>query len=118
MISVAHSDRAGPGSLRALRSSDLPFVAVLCRNAGELSHRFKVSLLAIYSHEICHQLETREVDTILASGNGGQKIFIVPSYGLVAVFTGGNYNSERDTPPNEIMSSIVLPAILKRASHP
>jgi CubicO group peptidase (beta-lactamase class C family) len=57
--------------------------------------------------------ETREVDTILATGNGGQKIFIVPSYRLVAVFTGGNYNSERDTPPNEIMPSIVRPAILK-----
>ena len=28
----------------------------LCRNAGKLSHRFKVSLLAIYSHQICNQL--------------------------------------------------------------
>lgn len=62
--------------------------------------------------------ETRKVDTILATGNGGQKIFIVPSYHLVAVFTGGNYNSERDTPPNEIMPSIVLPAILKPVSPP
>lgn len=60
--------------------------------------------------------ETREVDTILATGNGGQKIFIVPQYRLVAVFTGGNYNSERDTPPNEIMPSIVLPAVLKPPS--
>ena len=62
--------------------------------------------------------ETREVDTILATGNGGQKIFILPSYRLVAVFTGGNYNSEKDTPPNEIMPSIVLPVILKRAARP
>lgn len=62
--------------------------------------------------------ETREVDTILATGNGGQKIFIVPSYRLVAVFTGGNYNSEKDTPPNEIMDSIVLPAVLNPASRP
>lgn len=62
--------------------------------------------------------ETREVDTILATGNGGQKIFIVPSYRLVAVFTGGNYNSETDTPPNQIMPSIVLPGILKRVSRP
>jgi CubicO group peptidase (beta-lactamase class C family) len=62
--------------------------------------------------------EGREVDTILATGNGGQKIFIVPSCRLVAVFTGGNYNSERDTPPNEIIPSIVLPAILKREPRP
>lgn len=62
--------------------------------------------------------ETHEVDTILATGNGGQKIFIVPSHRFVAVFTGGNYNSERDTPPNEIMPSIVLPVILKRVSRP
>jgi CubicO group peptidase (beta-lactamase class C family) len=62
--------------------------------------------------------EAHEIDTILATGNGGQKIFIVPSYRLVAVFTGGNYNSERDTPPNEIMPSIVLPDILKRVSCP
>ena len=61
--------------------------------------------------------ETREVDTILATGNGGQKIFIVPAYHFVAVFTGGNYNSDRDTPPNEIMPSIVLPAILKSVSQ-
>lgn len=62
--------------------------------------------------------KTCDVDTILATGNGGQKIFIVPSYRLVAVFTGGNYNSESDTPPNKIMPSIVLPAILKHVSRP
>ena len=28
----------------------------LCHNAGKLSHRLKVSLLAINSHEICNQL--------------------------------------------------------------
>ena len=28
----------------------------LCRNAGEPSHRLKVSLLPIYNHEVCNQL--------------------------------------------------------------
>ncbi len=28
----------------------------LCRNASEPAYRFKVSLLAIYNHEICNQL--------------------------------------------------------------
>jgi CubicO group peptidase (beta-lactamase class C family) len=53
----------------------------------------------------------RNIDTILATGNGGQKIFIVPSLELVAVFTGGNYNSRTDTPPNEIMGDVILPQL-------
>ncbi len=52
------------------------------------------------------------VDTILATGNGGQKIFIAPTLRLVGVFTGGNYNSAEDTPPNAIMGNVVLPALL------
>ena len=58
------------------------------------------------------------VDTILATGNGGQKIFIVPSLQLVAVFTGGNYNSEKDTPPNDIMGNVLLPALLRQPARP
>jgi hypothetical protein len=57
---------------------------------------------------------TQTVDTILATGNGGQKIFIVPSLQLIAVFTGGNYNSDKDTPPNEIMGNVLLPELLKQ----
>ena len=34
----------------------------------------------------------RAVDVISARGNGGQAIFVVPEYDLVAVFTGGYYN--------------------------
>jgi CubicO group peptidase (beta-lactamase class C family) len=57
---------------------------------------------------------TQTVDTILATGNGGQKIYVVPSLQLVAVFTGGNYNSEKDTPPNEIMGNVLLPELLQQ----
>jgi CubicO group peptidase (beta-lactamase class C family) len=53
------------------------------------------------------------VDTILASGNGGQKIYVVPSLRLVAVFTGGNYNAVEDSPPNDIMGSVLLPQLLR-----
>ncbi len=49
-----------------------------------------------------------------AQGNGGQKIYLVPQYQLVAVFTGSNYNAE-GTPPNRIMSRIVLPALIAAA---
>ncbi|MEL6615955.1 MAG: hypothetical protein AAFQ43_09465, partial [Bacteroidota bacterium] len=33
-------------------------------------------------------------DAVTARGNGGQAIFIVPEYDLVAVFTAGYYNSD------------------------
>ncbi len=48
---------------------------------------------------------------IAAQGNGGQKIYIAPQFGLVAVFTGGGYNAE-STPPNTIMESIILPRLM------
>lgn len=55
----------------------------------------------------------RRVDMLLASGNGGQKIYIVPELDLVAVFTGGNYNAEQDSPPNAMMARVLLPALLR-----
>jgi len=56
------------------------------------------------------------VDVIAAQGNGGQKIYLVRQYDLVAVFTGGGYNAE-STPPNSIMANIILPALMKRANR-
>jgi CubicO group peptidase (beta-lactamase class C family) len=58
----------------------------------------------------------KQVDVIAAQGNGGQKIYIVPQYNLVAVFTGGGYNAE-STPPNTIMAKIVLPRLMNAASR-
>jgi CubicO group peptidase (beta-lactamase class C family) len=55
---------------------------------------------------------TRRVDMVVATGNGGQKIYLVPSLDLVAVFTGGAYNAE-DTPPNAVMVGVLLPALLR-----
>jgi CubicO group peptidase (beta-lactamase class C family) len=46
-----------------------------------------------------------------AQGNGGQKIYVVPQYDLVAVFTGGAYNVD-DAPPNAIMTAVILPRLV------
>ncbi len=59
---------------------------------------------------------SEHVDVMAAEGNGGQKIFLVPQYDLVAVFTAGGYNAE-STPPNTIMAKIILPRLMKVASR-
>jgi CubicO group peptidase (beta-lactamase class C family) len=46
-----------------------------------------------------------------AQGNGGQKIYLVPQFDLVAVFTAGAYNA-RSAPPNAIMAQVILPPLL------
>jgi CubicO group peptidase (beta-lactamase class C family) len=51
----------------------------------------------------------QRVETIMLSGNGGQKVFIVPDFDLIVVFTGGSFNSE--SPVNKMMASLILPAI-------
>lgn len=49
-----------------------------------------------------------------AQGNGGQKIYVLSAYHLVAVFTGGLYN--RSSPINEIMVTDILPKLI--AAYP
>jgi len=46
-----------------------------------------------------------------AQGNGGQKIFVLPEYDFVAVFTVGSYNAGGSA-PNRIMNSVILPRLL------
>jgi CubicO group peptidase (beta-lactamase class C family) len=53
----------------------------------------------------------RTVSTFMLSGNGGQKIYVIPSLALVVVATGGSYN-QGNAPINAIMVEAILPAIL------
>jgi CubicO group peptidase (beta-lactamase class C family) len=53
---------------------------------------------------------TQRVKTIMLSGNGGQKVYVVPSLDLVVVFTGGSFNVE--SPVNTVMARVLLPALL------
>jgi len=47
--------------------------------------------------------------SVCAMGNGGQYIMILPELNLVAVFTGGAYNSADDKLPFAIMNQVFLP---------
>lgn len=44
-----------------------------------------------------------------ATGNGGKYILIFPNEDLVAVFTGGAYNSQEDKLPFFIIKKVFLP---------
>ncbi len=44
-----------------------------------------------------------------ATGNGGQYIMVLPELDMVAVFTGGAYNSQEDKLPFAAMTDIFLP---------
>lgn len=60
--------------------------------------------------EVATPAGRRRLDVVTASGNGGQKIYIIPELDAVIVFTGSAYNSE-NTPPNAIMKDLLLPAL-------
>ena len=59
---------------------------------------------------------TQQIIVPAAQGNGGQKIFVLPQYDLVAVFTAGGYNADA-TPPNTIMEKIILPRLVEVEGH-
>lgn len=49
-----------------------------------------------------------------ATGNGGQYIMVLPEIDMVAVFTGGAFNSQEDKLPFAIMQDIFLPTFNSR----
>lgn len=65
-----------------------------------------------------YQMQTpaghRRVDTIMLSGNAGQKVYLVPSLDLIVVFTGGAFNV--DSPTNTMMARVLLPALMGTSS--
>jgi CubicO group peptidase (beta-lactamase class C family) len=56
----------------------------------------------------------RRVDTIMLSGNGGQKVFLVPSLDLIVATTGVAFFV--DSPVNQMLVQILLPALLQGES--
>ena len=60
--------------------------------------------------------DERRVETVMLSGNGGQKVYLIPSLDLVVAFTGGSFNEE--SPVNAMMTQILLPALLSTSATP
>ncbi len=59
--------------------------------------------------EIPFEINGKKIISKTATGNGGQYIMIFPTLNMVAVFTGGAYNSQRDKLPFSIMQHVFLP---------
>jgi CubicO group peptidase (beta-lactamase class C family) len=118
-----------------LRPRDMLKLGILIQRRGEWGGRRIVSAAWIdaavarqsrvddsdYGLGIWHrwyQVQTpaggRRVDTIMLSGNGGQKVYLVPSLDLIVVFTGGAFNVE--SPVNEMLARVLLPALMDTGS--
>jgi CubicO group peptidase (beta-lactamase class C family) len=58
----------------------------------------------------------QRVDTIMLSGNGGQKVYLVPSLDLIVVSTGTAFFVE--SPLNEMLARVLLPALMDNNPAP
>jgi CubicO group peptidase (beta-lactamase class C family) len=56
----------------------------------------------------------RRVDTVMLTGNGGQKVFLVPSLDLILVSTGSAFFVE--SPVNKMLAQVLLPALMQTTS--
>jgi CubicO group peptidase (beta-lactamase class C family) len=59
--------------------------------------------------QIPFESEDNVYNATVATGNGGQYIVIVPELEMIAVFTGGAYNSQEDKLPFAIVKNLFIP---------
>lgn len=57
-------------------------------------------------------IQDQPVEVTFARGNGGQYVFVAPSLGLTAAFTGSHYNEAGSALPISLFGRYVLPAAL------
>lgn len=111
-----------------LRPRDLAKIGVLYANGGrwkdeqivpagwiEESTRAQVTLDSISAYGFQWWVDMEPLDGVptpfpVARGNGGQRIYVVPSLRLVAVITAGNYNSAASRLSEQAFWRFILPA--------
>jgi CubicO group peptidase (beta-lactamase class C family) len=59
-----------------------------------------------------YQIGPRRIESYHAGGWGGQFIIVARELDMVVVFTGGNFNTDGDTPVFSRVESYILPAAL------
>lgn len=62
-------------------------------------------------------IKDRLIGAFWAQGNGGQVIFVCPELDIVAVFTGGNYNSMLELQFMGMLINYIIPAVLPPGSE-
>ena len=66
--------------------------------------------LGWYSHE--EKVQARTIKVISASGNGGQRIWVMPELEAVIVLTMGHYNSRKQRMADKLLKEILVPSLL------
>ena len=75
------------------------------------SHQYHVSNFYGYLWWLnSYNVGTRRISMYYAGGWGGQFIFIIEQLKMVVVFTGGNFNTDGDTPVFSRMLNYILPS--------
>jgi CubicO group peptidase (beta-lactamase class C family) len=122
--------RAWLGGNASMRPRDMAKFGQLCLNKGLWQNRRIVSeaWLAESTRFHAHSeygmeygylwwrgwqtINGRQIEGFWAQGNGGQVIFVCPKAELVAVFTGGNFNSMFEFQFMGMLINNILPAML------
>lgn len=56
-------------------------------------------------------INSQTIEVLYASGHGGQKIFIIPKFDLVVVFTSKVFNPKGHSGPEQLLIKYILPAM-------
>jgi len=122
--------RAWLGGGAAMRPMDMVKFGQMCLEKGVWHDRRIVSEKWLSEATRCHahsgygqeygylwwlgrqEIHGRSFKAFWALGNGGQAIFVCPDVELVAVFTGGNYNSLLELQFMGLLIDYIFPAIL------
>lgn len=70
-----------------------------------------------YGYLLWHQTYTigsQEIASVEGRGSGGQYLFMIPEFDLIAVITSGNYRNGKTSQPEKIMKDYILKSLLEK----